>query len=104
MTSLPVPVIDLQDSRSPGGRARIAAPIEDALHTVGCMAVTGHGVDPAVRARMFAAMEEFFAQPVATKLLATSASSRGYARVGATAQSLAHEAGALADLAETFNA
>jgi isopenicillin N synthase-like dioxygenase len=104
MTTLEVPVIDLGGARHAAGRARVAAAIDEALHTVGFMAVTGHGVDPALQARMFAAMGEFFAQPVATKLLATSPTSRGYARLGATAQSLAHEDDALADLAETFNA
>ncbi|MET0323607.1 MAG: 2-oxoglutarate and iron-dependent oxygenase domain-containing protein, partial [Ilumatobacteraceae bacterium] len=42
---LSVPVIDLGGAGSPDGRRRLAASIDEALHDVGFMAVTGHGID-----------------------------------------------------------
>ena len=100
--SLTVPVVDLR-----GDRASVAAAIDDALHRVGFMAVTGHGVDPDVVARMFATIGEFFALPLEEKLRAAPAdpgSPRGYSYVGATAQASAHGEATPADLNETFNA
>ena len=57
--TLTVPVVDLS-----GERPAVAAAIDDALHRVGFMAVTGHGVDPALVARMFSTIGEFFALPL----------------------------------------
>ena len=71
------------------------------------MAVTGHGVDPALTAGMFVAMDEFFAQPVEAKIAAAPiepGSPRGYTYVGATAQANAHDVATKPDLVETFNA
>ena len=71
------------------------------------MAVTGHGVDPSLVARMFAAVAELFALPVEEKLRVAPAdpsSPRGYSYVGATAQASAHDVATKADLVETFNA
>lgn len=106
--TIAVPVIDLTGSGDDAEiRRAIAGAIDDALHTVGFMAVTGHGVDPALITSMFAAMDEFFAQPAAAKIAAAPsdpASPRGYTYVGATAQANAHAVATKPDLVETFNA
>ena len=97
---LSVPVIDL-------GSADAAAAIDVALHEVGFMAVTGHGIDDGLVDAMFASMAEFFALPPPVKLQAAPedpSSPRGYSYVGATAQANAHGVATLADLVETFNA
>ena len=103
MTTAVVPVIDLGRS----DRGALATAIDEALATVGFMAVVGHGVDPALTDRMFALVGELFALPLADKLAIAPSdpgSSRGYAYVGATAQAAAHDAATAADLNETFNA
>jgi len=100
--TIAVPVVDLS-----GPRPTVAAAIDDALHTVGFMAVTGHGIDPDLVARMFDRVARFFAQPVEDKLRAAPAdpaSPRGYSFVGATAQASAHDVATEPDLVETFNA
>lgn len=105
--TLDVPVVDLTPAASPDDRAAVAVAIDDALHRVGFMAVTGHGVDPALVDRMFTTVGEFFALPLAGKLLAAPADpadSRGYSYVGATAQAAAHDEPTGHDLNETFNA
>ena len=97
-----VPLIDLT-----GAADDVAAAIDDALHRVGFMAVTGHGVDAALVAGMFAAADEFFALPTSEKMLAAPtdpASPRGYSYLGSTAQANAHDDETEPDLAETFNA
>ena len=105
--SLSVPVIDLGGAGSPAGRRRLAAAIDEALHEVGFMAVTGHGIDDGLVGTMFASMAEFFALPSDVKLRAAPqdpSSPRGYSYVGATAQANAHGVATMADLVETFNA
>lgn len=100
--TLAVPVIDLSRPRS-----AVAAAIDDALGSVGFMAVTGHGIDPALVARMFDGLAELFALPVDDKLRIAPtdpSSPRGYSYVGATAQASAHNEVTKADLVETFNA
>jgi len=100
--SLTVPVIDLS-----GPSAAVATAIDEALHTVGFMAVTGHGVDPDLVAGMFEVVAEFFALPAEDKLRAAPAdpsTPRGYSFFGATAQASAHDVATKADLVETFNA
>jgi isopenicillin N synthase-like dioxygenase len=97
-----VPVIDLG-----GAPDAVAAAIDNALHRVGFMAVTGHGVDPALVAAMFDAADEFFSLPTSEKMLAAPtdpASPRGYSYLGSTAQANAHDEDTKPDLAETFNA
>ncbi len=108
--SVHVPVIDLselRDGHDGASRRSVAAATDDALHTVGFMAVTGHGVDPLLIASMFAAMDQFFALPTDDKFGAAPAdpaSPRGYSHLGATAQANAHDVVTEPDLAETFNA
>lgn len=108
--SLAVPVVDLAPAASPTGRRAVAAAIDEALHEVGFMAVTGHGVDPALVAVMFDAVSAFFALPAEEKRRVAPtdpASPRGYSHVGATAQADAHDTlggATAADLVETFNA
>ncbi|MET0457766.1 MAG: 2-oxoglutarate and iron-dependent oxygenase domain-containing protein [Ilumatobacteraceae bacterium] len=104
---LSVPVIDLGGAGSPDGRRRLAASIDEALHDVGFMAVTGHGIDDGLMTAMFTAMAEFFGLPSDVKLRAAPqdpSSPRGYSYVGATAQANAHGVATAADLVETFNA
>jgi len=101
--SLKVPIIDL----SSPDRGATAAAIDEALSTVGFLAVVGHGIDSELVARMFAAVGEFFALPLAAKLAVAPTdprSARGYSYVGATAQAAAHDEVTATDLNETFNA
>lgn len=98
-----LPVIDL----SSDDRAATAAAIDDALHRVGFMVVTNHGVPSEQVAAMFAAMDVFFALPTDEKMRVApreAASPRGYSYLGSTAQANAHGEDTKADLAETFNA
>lgn len=97
-----VPVIDLG-----GAPEDTAAAIDDALHRVGFMAVTGHGVDPALVDALFDVADEFFSLPTSEKMLAAPtdpSSARGYSYLGSTAQANAHDEETKPDLAETFNA
>lgn len=105
--STTVPVVDLAPASSPRGRPQVAAAIDAALRDVGFMAVTGHGVDPALTAAMFEAADAFFSLPLEEKLRAAPldpTSARGYTYVGATAQAGAHGVSTPTDLVETFNA
>ena len=69
--SLTVPVVDVS-----GPRAAVSEAIDEALHSVGFMAVTGHGVDPSLVAAMFDRVGAFFARPVEDKLLRRTGRSR----------------------------
>ncbi len=98
-----VPLVDL----SSGDAATTAAAIDDALHRVGFMAVTGHGVPEGTVRAMFEAMDEFFALPIDEKMRSAPSdpsSPRGYSYLGSTAQANAHGEATKADLNETFNA
>lgn len=97
-----VPLIDLT-----GAPDEVTVAIDDALHRVGFMAVTGHGIDPTLAAAMFDAADEFFALPTSEKMRVAPtdpASPRGYSYLGSTAQAHAHDEDTKPDLAETFNA
>ena len=54
-----IPTVDL---RSPD-----AAAVDEALQKAGFLLVTGHGVDPALRASLRAEARRFFALPAAVK-------------------------------------
>ena len=61
--------------------AATAATIDEILQGTGFLLVTGHGVDPAVRAEYFDAMREFFALPIEAKeaiAIGNSDAHRGY--------------------------
>jgi len=105
--SVVVPVVDLSPASTPDGRDAVAAAIDDALATVGFMAVTGHRIDAGLVERMFATVAEFFALPLEEKLAAAPTDPRlprGYSHIGATAQANANDGVTAADLNETFNA
>ena len=94
-----VPVIDLQS-------AGAAAAIDDAMTTIGFFQVVGHGVDRGAIDDLLAAMDAFFALPLATKQQYRPPSpevNNGYSAIGA--ESLAYSLGVEAppDLFEAFN-
>jgi len=73
--------IPLVDISVPGSAV---AAIESACHDIGFMYVTGHGIAPAVIARVRAAMIDYFARPAAMKLgdQITRENYRGYIPTG----------------------
>ncbi|MEU9006434.1 2-oxoglutarate and iron-dependent oxygenase domain-containing protein, partial [Streptomyces sp. NPDC048551] len=92
MVSSQVPVIDLGPWRSgdPAARARIAARVDEALKAAGFLLVTGHGVDPALPARIRAEARTFFRLPPAAKRpYAVSVGGRGWLGPGAEAPACA---------------
>lgn len=63
-----VPVIDVGPlAGAPGDRGDVAHAIHRACRDVGFFQVVGHGVDPALQARLEALARRFFAQPDAAK-------------------------------------
>ena len=69
-TSRPrIPTIDLGPwlSGDPEARAAIARTLDEALQTAGFFLVTGHGVDPALRAGIREAARSFVRLPAETK-------------------------------------
>lgn len=82
-----IPVIDLTPLRSGGaaGLRTVAGVLGRACREVGFFAVTGHGVDPALIDRVFAASRDFFARPGAEKSalsITRSPHNRGYVGIG----------------------
>jgi isopenicillin N synthase-like dioxygenase len=64
-----LPVIDIASlSGGAGDLARIGAALDRACSEFGFFYVTGHGIDPALSARMIALARNFFALPLAQKL------------------------------------
>lgn len=82
-----VPLIDISAFAS-GDRAtaaRVARDVDEALQTTGFLAVTGHGVDPALIRGMTQACTEFFDLPLEEKMRWKNPSgsiSRGYVPFG----------------------
>ncbi|OKI52094.1 isopenicillin N synthase family dioxygenase [Streptomyces sp. MJM1172] len=106
MVSSQVPVIDLGPWRSggPGPRAAIAARVDEALQAAGFLLVTGHGVDPALPARIRAAARAFFRLPAAVKEpYAVSVGGRGWLGPGAEANSHAEGQSSPPDLKESWS-
>ena len=60
-----IPTIDLRPWLNGDAEARgaIARTVDEALRTAGFLLVTGHGVDPDLRARIRAAARAFFLLP-----------------------------------------
>jgi isopenicillin N synthase-like dioxygenase len=58
-----VPTVDLRPWWDGTDRDGVAARVDEALRTAGFLLVTGHGVDPALRAEVRSAAREFFALP-----------------------------------------
>ena len=89
-----IPTIDLQPfatgaSPSSVEAVRVAAEIDAALHEVGFLLVTGHGIDPGVKDALFERMRAFFSLPLDAKealAIGKSDCHRGY--VGTAAEAL----------------
>lgn len=101
-----IPVIDLGPWRSgaPGERARTAARVDEALRAAGFLLVTGHGVDPALPARIREAARAFFRLPAGAKEpYAVTVGDRGWLGPGAEANSHAEGAPSPPDLKESWS-
>ncbi|MFJ3838150.1 isopenicillin N synthase family dioxygenase [Streptomyces sp. NPDC054904] len=106
MTGSPVPVIDLGPWRAGDAatRARIAARVDEALQEAGFLLVTGHGVDPALSARIREEARAFFRMPAAVKQpYAVRVGGRGWLGPGAEANSYAEGAASPPDLKESWS-
>lgn len=80
----------------------VAADIDRICRETGFFLITGHGVDPAVKASMMDAMRAFFARPLAEKLdiaISRSTCHRGYVAVAAESS----DEDAPADLKESLD-
>lgn len=63
-----VPIVDVSPLvRGTGDKQAVAAAIDAACRETGFFAIVGHGIDPALRARLDALAREFFALPDAEK-------------------------------------
>ena len=103
-----VPVIDLRPARHGGAaeRRQVAGAIDRACREIGFFAITGHGVPDRVVERLRRVAHEFFAQPMAEKLVSrhpVPGTNRGYHPVGGEALSQANDAVAPPDLKEFFH-
>jgi isopenicillin N synthase-like dioxygenase len=82
-----IPIVDVSglSSSDLDARFQVAAELGRACREVGFFYVSGHGMTDAVRAGMFAAAHEFFAQPFEVKeavSITRSPHNRGYAAIG----------------------
>lgn len=106
MAGSQIPVIDLGPWRSggPEARARTAARVDEALRAAGFLLVTGHGVDPALPARIREAASEFFRLPATAKTpYAVTVGGRGWLGPGAEANSYAEGTASPPDLKESWS-
>ncbi|WP_327739607.1 isopenicillin N synthase family oxygenase [Streptomyces nojiriensis] len=106
MAASQIPVIDLGPWRSggPAARARTAARVDEALRAAGFLLVAGHGVDPALPARIREAAGRFFRLPASAKApYAVPVGSRGWLGPGAEANSYAEGAASPPDLKESWS-
>ncbi|MFJ2608917.1 isopenicillin N synthase family dioxygenase [Streptomyces sp. NPDC091279] len=100
-----IPTIDLRPWRDGDEAARraIARTVDDALQSAGFLLVTGHGVDPSLRARIRAAARAFFALPTEVKQpYAARVGGRGWLGPGAEANGSADGAATPPDLKESL--
>ena len=107
MAVSPVPLIDLEPFRTGDAAARriVAAQIDAACRDVGFLAITGHGVPPALVADFAAVGREFFALPDDVKrsyIHVPRHGNRGYTELGAEALAYAMDEVAPPDLFEAF--
>jgi len=97
-----IPILDFNRFRT-DDRAGFVADLGRACRETGFFVLTGHGVDPALRADAFAAAAGFFHQPDAQKdrlSIAQSPHNRGYSRIG---EEFLDEASGIRDSKEAFN-
>ncbi|MEW1638407.1 2-oxoglutarate and iron-dependent oxygenase domain-containing protein [Streptomyces sp. NPDC093801] len=101
-----VPVIDLGAWRTggPADRARIAGRVDGALQAAGFLLVAGHGVDPALPARIREAARSFFRLPPEVKQpYAVAVGGRGWLGPGAEANGYAEGTASPPDLKESWS-
>ncbi|HXU90476.1 MAG TPA: 2-oxoglutarate and iron-dependent oxygenase domain-containing protein [Methylomirabilota bacterium] len=103
-----VPIIDLALARAGAAaeRQRTAAAIDAACRDIGFLAITGHGVEGALVARLRRLAHAFFERPMAEKLACrhpVAGTNRGYHPVGGETLAQANDAAAPPDLKEFFH-
>lgn len=108
MTSLSVPIIDLQPyfSGSPAGRAEVAKAVETACRDIGFLVITNHQIPPELIQRVSDYSRQFFALPLAEKRKVDRPREdavRGYSAVGEEGLSYSLEEVAPGDLKESFS-
>jgi isopenicillin N synthase-like dioxygenase len=111
VTEFAVPVVDISPYVRDGSaeeRAAVAAAMDSACRTVGFVQVVGHGVPEATAAGLAAAMDAFFAQPLAAKQAWRTPPevNRGYSPPKSESLSLSlgvESAGRMNDFFEAFN-
>ena len=94
-----IDTVDLADQDAPGA-------LDRALRKDGFVQLVGHGLPTDVANSLWAAMEEFFALPFATKakyVVDDAAANRGYRQRGSEALSYSLGAASPPDLFESFN-
>lgn len=97
-----IPLIDLERLEREGGLAAVAAAIGAACREIGFFYLVGHGIEEALRERVFEAARTLFALPPAAKervSIARSPHNRGY--VGLAVEALDPKRGG--DRKEAFN-
>ena len=101
-----IPTIDLGPwlTGDAAARARIAATVDEALCSAGFLLVTGHGVDPGLRAAIREAALGFFRLPAAVKEpYAVRVGGRGWLGPGAEANGYAEGTATPPDLKESWS-
>lgn len=99
-----VPSIDVEGFA--GDPDRLAREVGEACTSVGAFTITGHGVDPAVVARLDREAQRFFALPLVDRLaVATADSTMPYGYIPVDDEALERSIGGetAPDLKETFN-
>ncbi|MET7363978.1 2-oxoglutarate and iron-dependent oxygenase domain-containing protein [Streptomyces sp. NPDC005562] len=101
-----IPTVDLRPwlSGDAEARARTARTVDEALRSAGFLLVTGHGVDPALRATIRESARGFFRLPAeAKRRYAVRVGDRGWLGPGAEANSYAEGTAAPPDLKESLS-
>ncbi|MGW6533092.1 isopenicillin N synthase family dioxygenase [Streptomyces venezuelae] len=101
-----IPTVDLRPwlSGDPEARVRTARTVDEALRSAGFLLVTGHGVDPALRAAIRSSARGFFRLPERAKRpYAVKVGGRGWLGPGAEANSFAEGTAAPPDLKESLS-
>ncbi|MEU9882915.1 isopenicillin N synthase family dioxygenase [Streptomyces phaeochromogenes] len=101
-----IPTVDLRPwvSGDPAAREEIARTVDAALQTAGFLLVTGHGVDPALRADIREAARAFFRLPAEVKQpYAVKVGGRGWLGPGAEANGYSEGTETPPDLKESLS-
>ncbi|MDX3071672.1 isopenicillin N synthase family dioxygenase [Streptomyces sp. NPDC088354] len=101
-----IPTIDLGPwlTGDAADRARLARTVDEALCTAGFLLVTGHGVDPGLRAAIRESARGFFLLPAAAKqAYAVRVGGRGWLGPGAEANGYAEGTATPPDLKESWS-